>query len=422
MEEGGLDPASVSQRAQRALFLIGVALVVLATSGLLYLRPTLTARHSTPPAAPPPAGGSVRSFTFFDQSAGWAVLVSSAGVLASNTSMSIVRTSDGGRHWKRADVPGVATYALTRFFDATHGIVSVSTSSGQILYSTADGGQHWRSSPLPGQGSTADALSVVFLDPRRGWYLEQVSPVLPNSAAAQIPQQALWRTMDGGASWTQLLGLDAAHQPAAGGLTFGGFKALGNFSDERRGFLVSVADVTQPSATFYSTADGGQTWAPLAVLPPPAALLREASRGMSFRLFALRDQLVELVGAATPSGLSYFTRLSADGGASWTALRPLPIGSASRLVLPQFEDSRHWSLAAGRLLWRTSDAGETWQSRPAAIPASLSISDLQVVGRNVMWAVAARDEAPDAYDHLLRSSDDGAHWEDQGPPALQLAS
>src|SRR5437660_9243265 len=111
MGEGRPDAASSSPRARRALVLIGVALVALATSGLFYLRPALTARHSAAATPPPLAGGTVRSFTFFDQSAGWAVLVSSAGVFASNTSMSIVRTSDGGRHWKRADFPGVATYA-----------------------------------------------------------------------------------------------------------------------------------------------------------------------------------------------------------------------------------------------------------------------------------------------------------------------
>ena len=116
----------------------------------------------------------------------------------------------------------------------------------------------------------------------------------------------------------------------------------------------------------------------------------------------LHDLLVELIRAAGPPGFSDFTRVSADDGVSWTALRPLPIGSSARLVLPQFEDSSHWSLAAGRLLWRTSDAGKTWQPLPAAILASLSVSDFQVVGHNVMWAVAARDETPDAYDRLLR--------------------
>jgi photosystem II stability/assembly factor-like uncharacterized protein len=108
------------------------------------------------------------------------------------------------------------------------------------------------------------------------------------------------------------------------------------------------------------------------------------------------------VGVAAPAGLSYFTRVSADGGTTWTALRPLLIGPAPRLVLPQFEDPGHWSLAAGHLLWRTSDAGETWQSQAAAIPDSLSISDLQVVGRGVMWVVGANGDAPD---RLVRSTD-----------------
>ena len=419
--ESGLESEFISRRGRRGLVLISVALVVLATVSFLYLRPALTAARRPVTAPPLPVGGAVQSFTFFDQSAGWAVLVSPAGRLASTTPMSIVRTSDGGRHWKRADVPGVQTYALTRFFDPTHGIVSVSTQSRHILYSTADGGQRWRSFPLPGHGSAADALSLVFLDPRRGWYLEQVSPLLPNLGlgGGQVPQQALWRTVDGGATWDRLLGLDATHQPSAGGLTFGGFKALSSFSDEQHGCLVSVADETQPP-TFYLTADGGQTWRPLAVPAPAYALVGGAWGGGSYRLFRLHDLLVELVGPEVPY-TSYFTQTSADGGLSWTALRPLPI-QAPRLVLPQFQDSRHWYLAAGRFLWRTADAGQTWQSQPAAIPGSLSMSDLQVVDHRVMWVIALRDDAPDAPDHLLRSIDGGTHWEDQGPPFLQLAS
>ncbi|MBJ7601189.1 hypothetical protein [Candidatus Nephthysia bennettiae] len=421
MEEGRPAPASVSSRGLRALVLIAVALLAVAASGFLYLRPAPIARH--PAAAIPPAdGGSVLSFAFFDQSAGWAVLVGRAGVSGPNTPMSIVRTSDGGRHWKRANVPGVASYMQTKFFDATHGIVWTRTPSGPILYSTADGGQHWRSLKLPGQGND-DFASSVFLDPRRGWYLEGATPALPNLANAEVSQQPflLWRTLDGGATWSQLLGVDAAH-PSAGGLSYDGFKSLGNFSDERHGSLgwaPSGLLGSAPSETFYVTADGGQSWTPLAVPSPPDALVREASRGMSFRLFRLRDLLVELVGAAAPSGLRYFTRVSADGGASWTALRPLPIGPVSRLVLPQFEDSRHWSIAADRLLWVSPDAGETWQSRAPAIPASLSMQDLQVVGRGVIWAVGAKVDAPD---YLLRSRDGGVHWEDQGPPSLQLAS
>jgi hypothetical protein len=51
------------------------------------------------------------------------------------------------------------------------------------------------------------------------------------------------------------------------------------------------------------------------------------------------------------------------------------------------------------------------------LPGSLGISELQVVAGRLIWAVAANGAAPD---RLLRSSDAGVHWEDQGAPSMQV--
>jgi photosystem II stability/assembly factor-like uncharacterized protein len=198
-------------------------------------------------------------------------------------------------------------------------------------------------------------------------------------------------------------------------LGLAGFKSSLSFSDDRHGSLLS-----SPSETFYLSEDGGLSWAARQLPPFPYALVGGDGRDASVRLIRLPGLLVEMVsvgvpGSSTPAQ-NVYSRVSEDGGATWSALRPLP-DNPSAGAMPQFQDSRHWLLGEGRRIWRTADAGQGWQGRAVAVPGSLSISELQVVAGRLIWAVAANGAAPD---RLLRSRDAGVHWEDQGAPSTQV--
>jgi photosystem II stability/assembly factor-like uncharacterized protein len=399
----------LTARGRRALFLIALALVGLTAAGVLYLWPAHAAHPSV--AMSLPGKGSLNSVSFFDQNQGWAAL---AGPLPSSAPSSILRSSDGGRHWKLVDVPGAPSYSLIRFFDPRHAMVSVNTPLGQFLYSTDDGGLNWKSFDLPGRRNDGFA-SFVFLDPERGWYL-QGTPAAPGQQPSADVQQTfvLWRTVDGGNSWREVLTVDPAH-PRAGGLSLAGFKSALSFSDDRHGSLLST-----PSDTFYLTQDGGLSWEARPLPPFPYALVGGDGRDASIRLVRLSGLVVEMVsvsvpGSSTPA-LDVYSRVSDDGGATWSELRPLP-ANPSLGATPQFQDSRHWLLGEGRRIWRTADAGQTWEGRLAAIPGSLRISELQLLPGGVVWAVARDGGAPD---RLLRSRDGGAQWEDQGAPSQQV--
>jgi photosystem II stability/assembly factor-like uncharacterized protein len=402
--------AELTARGRRALFLMALALAGLTATGLLYMWPMLTA-HSGNVSLALPGKGSLNSVRFFDQDQGWAVL---AGPLRTSTPSSILRTTDGGRHWKLADVPGAASYSLTRFFDPRHAMVSVNTPLGQILYSTDDGGLNWKSFDLPGRHNDGFA-SFVFLDPQRGWYLAGTPPADGQQPTSDVQQAfVLWRTVDGGNSWSEVLTVDPSH-PRVGGVGLARCKSALSFSDDRHGSLLS-----SPSETFYLSEDGGLSWAARQLPPFPYALVGGDGRDASVRLIRLPGLLVEMVsvgvpGSSTPAQ-NVYSRVSEDGGATWSALRPLP-DNPSAGAMPQFQDSRHWLLGEGRRIWRTADAGQGWQGRAVAVPGSLSISELQVVAGRLIWAVAANGAAPD---RLLRSRDAGVHWEDQGAPSMQV--
>jgi photosystem II stability/assembly factor-like uncharacterized protein len=409
MEELANGP-QLSARGRRALSLMALALAVLTAAGLVYLWPVLTVR-SAGAALSLPGKGWLNTITFFDRNQGWAVL---AGPLPSSAPSSILRTSDGGGHWKLTDVPGAPSYSLTRFFDPRHALVSVNTPVGQILYSTDDGGLNWKRFDLPG-GPNDGFASFVFLDRERGWYLEGTPGTSGAQSSAEVQQAfVLWRTLDGGQSWSEVLAVDPAH-PRAGELSLAGFKSALSFSDERHGLLLST-----PSETFYLTQDGGLSWESRPLPPFPYALVGGDGRGASVRLLRLPGLLVEMVSVTVPGSATslanVYTRVSDDGGSNWSALRPLPT-NPSLSARPQFEDSRHWLLGEGHGIWRTADGGQTWVMRAAALPASLGISDFQLLAGGVMWVVAHGGSAPD---RLLRSGDGGAHWEDRGAPSMQV--
>jgi photosystem II stability/assembly factor-like uncharacterized protein len=403
-------PAWLTARGRRALVLITLSLAGMLAAALMYLWPALAPRSPNAPLTLP-GKGSLNSITFFDRNEGWAVL---AGPLASSAPSSIVRTSDGGRHWRLADVPDASSYSLIRFFDARRAMVSVNTPLGQILYTTDNGGIDWKSFDLPGHRNDGFA-SFVFLDPRRGWYLEGTPPNAGRPAPADVQQGfVLWRTQDGGGSWSELMTVDAAH-PQAGLLSLAGFRGAMSFSDDLHGALVSV-----PAATFYVTQDGGVSWKAMPLPSFPYTLIGGDGSGASVRMLRFQDLLVEMVRISTPGSdlprVDVFSRVSEDGGSTWSTLRPLPDNPGPG-ALPFFQDSRHWMLGQGRSIWRTSDAGQDWEFGVADVPGSLGISDLQVVGDGVVWAVAPNGSAPD---RILLSRDGGAHWEDRGAPSLQV--
>ena len=83
-----------------------------------------------------PAGGTLWSITFLDESRGWA-----AGDVGT-----LLATADGGNTWERQTVPTSAFIFGVAFADANHGWAVADY--GQ-LFRTMDGGQTWTNSRRP---------------------------------------------------------------------------------------------------------------------------------------------------------------------------------------------------------------------------------------------------------------------------------
>jgi photosystem II stability/assembly factor-like uncharacterized protein len=137
---------------------------------------------------------SIRAIFFSDPMHGWVAVSPNPYVL--HPELSILSTSDGGATWSGSEIsdPDLLSIAGVRLtFVGNHGWVSVDEQSpggsNEIshLYSSADSGKSWSvlaRPPVPGE--------LKFTSETEGWL------------AGGVGTQSLWRTLDGGSSWSQV--------------------------------------------------------------------------------------------------------------------------------------------------------------------------------------------------------------------------
>ncbi|HEX4420519.1 MAG TPA: glycoside hydrolase domain-containing protein [Kofleriaceae bacterium] len=216
---------------------------------------------------------------------------------------------------------------------------------------TRDNGQQWTDLTPPALG-TDRIQRVVFRTQREGWIL---------ALSETGSELAVWRTQDGGASWTK---------HAAASLPDGGSPVAIDFADAANGWVM----VQLPSSANFSpglllaTRDGGQSWKPLAT-PPIGGAIHFTSRTSGW-----------LAGGPAGDQL-YVTR---DGGQHWARQIVSPPSSVDRgsgaiYQLPRFRTETDGVLpilfagpsASLLATYVTADAGATWRSKTlVALPAA----------------------------------------------------
>lgn len=113
----------------------------------------------------------------------------------------VYKSADGGRTWTSASGTGsnvlpAGSYLGLAIAPSTPQTLFVGSlnSSGTQMFRTADGGQNW--TPLP---SSPDSQGI------------QVDPVNPDLIFVTSPPGGLWRSTDGGSTWTYLYAAAAPH-------------------------------------------------------------------------------------------------------------------------------------------------------------------------------------------------------------------
>src|SRR5215472_1920142 len=229
-----MDEPGLSGRAQRAVALMGVAVVALAAAAGLYLRAT-----ARPAAAPPPT--TVSSIDWLSARVGWVVVVDD------QRRSVLYHTQDGGRHWAR-QFATVDSGVAVRFLDATQGLMTEPTpfpGPNPTLLRTEDGGDHWTTIELASDVGANPNLPFFF-DLLHGW-------VMVRTGRSDTTEDAvIFRTDDGGLDWTVAASVDPISWTSHG-LEEEGLKRWLSFRTVSEGLMGSL----QPdgSAAVYVTHD-----------------------------------------------------------------------------------------------------------------------------------------------------------------------
>jgi photosystem II stability/assembly factor-like uncharacterized protein len=288
----------------------------------------------------------------------------------------------------------------TDAFDTGAAHVNIPTAAypaeGQVpLCAAAPGGNAWfvRASGAPGRPEivrirsggddvevfpftpTPAVESISFVDADNGWAL-----------AGSDDQHNLYRTRDGGATWSLLL-RDA---PIRGSLAF---------DTPDRGWAAAAA-----GARLVTTTDGGRTWREVAV-PSPAP-----HRGLplSIRGVRVRDDVIVVFGGQTTGNfLTPFFDVSTDGGRTWRR-SPGPRALLKTLA-NNFDaaDADHWAIGWSNYLYITDDAGTTWTE--SAFAGVYQITDIAFLDANVAFVSGLGDELSQSA-VVLKTADGGNHW------------
>jgi photosystem II stability/assembly factor-like uncharacterized protein len=214
--------------------------------GLMVMLLVVNLAQTTPCAgqrAPNSAPGTIRGFHLVSPTEGWVWM------------NRLYWTKDSGQTWTDITPPNQnsGTMSAISFVDNQHGVVIfvAQSSNGQFSYAlarTADSGKTWITNSLSlfsVQANIYDAYnggiieSLQFLEPNTGWL------VVRGMSGSGVPAiGTLFKTTDGGISWTKLA-------PPGG---TGGDPVY--FVTDQVGWAV----VGRMSDQLYRTRDGGQTW------------------------------------------------------------------------------------------------------------------------------------------------------------------
>src|SRR6202165_1503403 len=300
---------------------------------------------------------------FVSSTTGWGATTLDSGAYA------VLRTTDAGQSWTR-QLTGATDQRTVylRFFDSRHGVLGLA-GPRPAMFRTSDGGRTWSLLPM---SSAAYVLSMSFVDLDHGWLLR-------DATTAAGPSGELFRTDDGGGGWTTLGVPVAGAAPRA--------RPPPTASRSRAGERV----ISYPPLTIRSFDGGLPVW-------------------YSYSIFANAIPGGDLKPLATQA--PHQVQLgSLDAGATWSVISP-PSGSGA----VGYSDAQNWWWIGSGAGSTSSDGGSTWTPTRhlgviEPLPGSLQVLDSQTAWFGVM--------AGGTRALLERTGGGGVHWEMIGLPPIQ---
>jgi photosystem II stability/assembly factor-like uncharacterized protein len=230
---------------------------------------------------------------------------------------------------------------------ASADVVWIGGTKGTFVH-TADGGNTWQTGNVP-DAETCDFRDVQAVDAQTA-YLMSAGP-------AEKGQARIYKTTDGGKSWT------LQYQTQQPGVFFDGIA----FWDAQHGIVFS--DPVDGKWVILTTENGGNSWQPVSPAVLPAMQPNEAAFAASGTSIVTQGK--QNVWIASGGGTAGRVFRSTDRGRTWSVHNtPLPAGEATGLFGVQFFTSKNGMVVGGNYKQEkqtgpnaavTRDGGQTWQ-------------------------------------------------------------
>lgn len=310
-----------------------------------------------------------------------AALTSSASILYAGTSLGVFKSVDQARNWNTVNT-GLPPMWVTGFATtARSATVQYAITNGRIVSSSDD----WATFRPVSLGKAVAAVNAISANPGNS---SELLAATSNFSSWSVPQGSIYRSTDGGASWTSVL------------------------DKGRMGCI--VRDPSQSERIYVGGSDG---------------LYVSNDNGASWRLLS-----------AAPQGFSYYgidglaiapdnprklfisqgaaLNVSDDGGVTWRTVFTLndnPIGLQRQILFDRNQPATMY-LSDRWVVYKSTDSGEHWQS----------IYTVQEQQPDVQTLLLDPDMPSQLYlgliNGLLLSKDGGNSWVATDFPALRAYS
>jgi photosystem II stability/assembly factor-like uncharacterized protein len=326
---------------------------------------------------------------------------------------SVLRTRDGGQTWREVTPPDPlvssgASLAFGAFLDQDYAWVVFGENnripSETVIWNTTDGGATWSASATILQESIGEQQWAEFFaaDANHAWVAFRGVYL---GAGTHYTAQ-FFRTTNGGATWDPL--------EADVGVDYTGFV----FAGPENGWLTwqTTGAYAAGPPELAMTQDGGLTWEVDALPPPDDArtLFDDYEYSEPYQPNLLSARVARVLVSSFqydfhPEAFTSYLYATENGGEDWETheLPPAVLATESTLIFFDAENG----LLLGREIYRTDDAGETWQHvKTVSWDGQFSFVD-PLHG----WAVARSGEAL----ALVKTSNGGSTWVELDPRATR---
>jgi photosystem II stability/assembly factor-like uncharacterized protein len=311
--------------------------------------------------------------------------MSGVRVLVGTKKGAFLLTSDGGRKAWRVEGPHFAGWEIYHLTgspaDPNRLYASQSTGwFGQLIQRSDDGGATWtpvgnefRYEGEPGTHLYYDDTPRPF-EFKRVWHLEP-SPDDPDTVFAGVEDAALFRSIDGGATWTELAGMRGQGtaerwMPGAGGL---GLHTIIIDRREPQRMFVAIS-----AAGAFRSDDGGATWRPInrGLVSPSEIPDPDAEVGHCVHRIAMHPSRPDVLFMQK----HWDVMRSDDGGANWHEVSgnlPSDFGFPIAVhahepdtvyVVPIKSDSEHYPPDGRLRVYRSRVGGGEWEALTEGLP------------------------------------------------------